>query len=126
MNRLVRPILLGSTATAVAFLLCACDSSRRLPNGYELVHTSNRYVVITRGSSGQGVIDANVERYAVLPNAIVGYAGKAPIEAGHVKTGYFIIELPGTNVREGLSKNQWLTRLRQLGVKTEPRLEQPN
>ncbi len=115
------------TLAAMTLLVSSCewrDWRASLPQGYELVHTMSNYVVICRGAAHEGVIDANVERYRVLPNAIVGYAGKAPVVAGPRKTGYFIIGLKGSGVSQGLTKEQWLAELRHLGVNQAPRMEE--
>jgi len=120
--------LVHGLVAVLIFLLPSCawrDWSRSLPGGYELAHTMADYVVISHVPSHEVVVEGNVRRYKVLDTVIVGYAGKAPAVAGPVRTGYFIIELKGSGkVYQGLDKKQWLARLRQCGVRHQPRLEE--
>ena len=121
-RRLIQTFTISVT-TGAMLLLTSCEPGVKLPQGYRLVMPTSEYVVISREPDGRSIIDGNIEGYKVLGNVIVGYAGKAPPAAGPVETGYFIIDC--YKVQRGLSKKEWLARLRECGIGEEPQLEKP-
>jgi hypothetical protein len=114
------------------FGVTACsDYAAPLPNGYSLVSVYAGAVVISGpGEEHIGVIGANIERYKVLGELVVGHVNMpeylSPEEKEVSKPGYFILDTRTHEVKAGLDKKAWLDSLKVLGISSEPRLSKPS
>ena len=103
------------------------DYSVRLPGGYSLVRVYSQAVVISHPDKGI-VIEANIDRYAVVGSLVVGHVSLADLspESDNSKPGYFILDTQTHEAKQGLDKSSWLQALRVAGVTGEPKLDRPS
>lgn len=121
---------IGSSLISVICLglLISCgDYSVSLPNGYSLARIYSGAILIHHTSKGV-VINANVDRYKVLDEFIVGHVTLAELtpERNYSKPGYFIINTKTNEVKEGLDKQVWLETLKKMKIMSEPDLSKPS
>lgn len=85
----------------------------------------------------QGVPQAgpDVDGYRVYRDAIVGHVSRARVRNSYGDPlpkreprpeGYFIIDVRIDRVHDGLSKQEWLSKLRAFGLRREPVLHRPS
>jgi hypothetical protein len=141
---------------AVIFLLyfvwiaVQMNSARPLVNGYRYWRMPSSGVIIRlteasverikkigeRGYRELPTVGPDVDGYRVYKNTIVGHVVKEvyPFEWGDQygppreqrPAGYFIIDVRNDIVYAGLTKQQWLDKLREFGVTSEPKLFKPS
>lgn len=107
----------------------ACgDYAVALPNGYRLHRVHNKAVLIARPDSGGVVIAANVDRYAVVRNIVVGHVSQAEheFERSLSVPGYFLLDTSTGKVTQGLDVETWRARLKQVGIPEVPSLAAPS
>lgn len=118
-----------SLLLALAIVALGCDFKVPLPHGYEIwqlegrdtrVVTPNHYTAVAPDVRSYAVIGDVVVGYATLPRPPAPREPEPPV----VRTapGYFILDTASGRVWDPLTKEQWLARLRKLGVANEPSL----
>lgn len=122
--------LIWSNLILVMFfcILLGCgDYAVNLPGGYSLVRIYAGAVLIKHSSNGV-VINANIDKYKVINETIVGHVTLAELtpERDYSKPGYFIINTKTHEVKEGLEKKNWLEALQKQGIINEPKLNKPS
>ena len=103
--------------------LISNDWAIGLPAGYQIVRTSSDVVVVARGNAV--VVEATVDAYRSYTRVLAGHAHKCSHSSvqGWSVPGYFIVEYKSGKVQQGLSRAQWLAKLRGYGIRTAPQLE---
>ena len=125
------------------------NTARPLVNGYRYWRMPSSGVIIRlheasverikkigeRGYEELPTVGPDVDGYHVYKKIIVGHVAKEvyPNEWGEYgpprkqrPVGYFIIDVRNDMVYAGLTKQQWLDKLREFGVTSEPKLFKPS
>jgi hypothetical protein len=110
-------------------LLSGCtDFKIELPNGYILfrANATEIYIIDPNRLVDRIVVEPHIEKYNVIDKVVVGYAVLAKGEMKEYSIpGYFILETETGTVTQGLSKDAWVKKLKELGINSEPKLKAP-
>jgi hypothetical protein len=111
----------------ISLFLVGCNQSNPLPGGYA--------IFIPAGEDSMMLVDSNNEGVAGPGLAQIGNSGKIifgeirampqRVVAASQTPGYFILETTTGSIESGLSRENWLQKLKQAGVQGEPELVYP-
>ena len=111
-----------------------------LIGGYRYFYSDNGVIIdLSTANEARSLkaadVGPDVDGYRVYPHLIVGHAVKEKDKnywgdriptCGNSKPGYFIIDMRNDSVYDGLSKQDWLKKLRTLGINSRPHLYKPS
>jgi hypothetical protein len=97
------------------------DRFTRLPNGYSIVRSSPGAVALVRPSSEE-VISPPIDGYRIHSRLIIGHSRRWDAPG---KPGYFVVDTRTGERWHRLTKNQWMTVLRDHGIRSAPPLIEP-
>ncbi|GAB4270744.1 MAG: hypothetical protein Kow0029_07810 [Candidatus Rifleibacteriota bacterium] len=120
--------VLGILGILVLGTIGLLDYSVQLPNGYSLDRIYSHANLITGPPYGDIAIHANVDKYQVIGDLILGHvtqAERSP-EKELSRPGYFFIDTKTKTVIEGLNEQEWLNHIEKAGVKEKPNLKAPS
>lgn len=119
---------LGILGVLVLGTIGLWDYSVQLPSGYSLDRIYSNAILITGPPYGDIVIHANVDKYQVIGNFILGHAAQAELspEKELSKPGYFLIDTKTKTVIESLNEQDWLSHIEKAGIKEKPNLRAPS
>lgn len=148
-NRIIAVLIILQAALVLGFLYLLVSSRAviSLPNGYRIVgvrgnvfidlpwHQQERVYKET-GIIGTRRIGPRVDGYRVFPDIVAGHVsapkrseadyGYQPISSEHEIAGYFILNTEMHVTYLGLSRHDWLEKLREFQITEEPRLFRPS
>lgn len=97
------------------------DYSAPLPNGYSIERTSADRVSIMGPKDMGEVIPPNIVEMAVIDQIVAGRVVGRDLR----DTGYFVLDARSGSHATRLPREEWIGRLRALGVESEPSLRRP-
>jgi len=129
-----RPTFLGGTMTRlISFLLAllpllfltACNRGTPLPGGYAIFIASNSEIMLV-DQKGGGVAGAHLTQIGNSGALIFGEIQAMPRRPADSDTpGFFILDSATGTIERGLSREDWLKKLRKAGLQGEPELVYP-
>lgn len=129
MTRTTYQVLRCFLPLVVVLVLVGCGGNFRiaLPNDYEMMSQYTGSVSIYN-SNRVGVIPATVDGYVVAGDFVIGHTSLGwdkIVARKYSKPGYFIVNTETDVVVQGLDKESWLARIKELGITTAPQLYTP-
>lgn len=100
------------------------DYETDLSHGYKIVRSMSESVALC-DSSNLEIVAPHIDGYAVNAEFIIGHVKKSKYPCDDSVPGYFIVDLETGNVKQGLSKEDWLSKLKKYGIKSAPTLKVP-
>jgi len=103
-----------------------------LGRGYKYFYTDSGVYLDSERAAGIG---PDVDGYRVYRRIIAGHVAKERDRnsygdriptLGNSKPGYFMINLRNNSIYDGLSRQEWLNKLRGFGITSEPHLYRPS
>lgn len=102
------------------------DYSLELGRGYRFAKTDSFTRVIV-GPDRVVVVHPNIDQLAVVGNYAVGHSAypASRKDGMRYQPGFFVLDMGGGSVNEGLSLSEWLDELHRLGISEMPALKRP-
>jgi len=124
---LVRLRLLAALALLPLLALTGCARRAPLPGGYKVFQGSSHEVALAGGKYGAYVAGAELARLGSEGTLIFGEITLMPGRpASDSDTpGFFLLDTTTEVIQKGLSRENWLKKLHEAGVKGEPKLDYP-
>lgn len=119
---------LGILGVLVLGTIGLLDYSVQLPSGYSLDRIYSNANLITGPPYGDIAIHANVDKYQVIGDLILGHVAQAERspEKELSRPGYFLIDTKTKTLIEGLDEPDWLNHVKKAGIKEKPNLRAPS
>ena len=121
MDRLILSIVILS----FSLLCCGCKRERSLPNGYKLTYIesvpANHYLILD--GNNDCVVPDDVTRIGEYKQLVFGVLDRTKPVPGmafhdpmNVVPGFFVLDTERKTLESGLMENEFLSRMRRLGV----------
>lgn len=128
MKSLITLVVLGMLGILALRTIGLLDYSIQLPSNYSLDRIYSNSFLITGPPYGGLAIHANVDRYQVMGDLILGHVSQAERspEKELSRPGYFFIDIKTKTVIEGLNEQDWLKHIKKSDINEKPNLRAPS
>jgi hypothetical protein len=116
--------------TVIALFYAGGDYAVELANGYQLVRTNASTIMIwsPEGASRRCMVPPKITRIGWKDDLVYGQVETDPSSDPGFRQaeGFFVLNTRDGSVSIGLTKDEYLAALRELGIREEPRLARPS